>query len=186
MPVPFLHRVPMVSGVLHAARPPIARGHGRAAGDGRYCGRVAGQRWTSTWISGVRAAGADLGSPGERLGLPKSGQGSIAGFPRRAGALLVDWLICMAIAQWLIHWPPLATLALFAVENIVLVVTASRTVGMRLLGIGVVSASAGGRPQPLMVVVRTLLLCTVIPAVIWDRDQRGMHDRASDTVVVRG
>lgn len=147
---------------------------------------MAGQRWTSTWISGARAAGADLGRPGERLGLPETGPGSVAGFPRRAVALLIDWLICLAITKWLLHWSPVATLALFAVENIVLIVTVGRTVGMRLLGIGVTSASAGGRPRPLMVVVRSLLLCAVLPAVFWDRDQRGMHDRASDTVMVRG
>jgi hypothetical protein len=30
-----------------------------------------------------------------------------------------------------------------------------------------------------------VLLCIVIPAVIWDSDQRGMHDRLSGTVLVR-
>lgn len=33
--------------------------------------------------------------------------------------------------------------------------------------------------------VGTLLLCLAVPALIWDRDQRGMHDRAANTVVVR-
>jgi uncharacterized RDD family membrane protein YckC len=33
--------------------------------------------------------------------------------------------------------------------------------------------------------VRTLLLLCVIPALLVDRDLRGMHDRAADTVVVR-
>jgi hypothetical protein len=32
---------------------------------------------------------------------------------------------------------------------------------------------------------RTVLLCLVVPAVIWDRDQRGMHDRLIGTVLVR-
>jgi hypothetical protein len=32
---------------------------------------------------------------------------------------------------------------------------------------------------------RTALLCVVIPAVIWDRDQRGLHDRLIGTVLVR-
>jgi len=34
-------------------------------------------------------------------------------------------------------------------------------------------------------VIRTVLLCLFIPAVIWDRDQRGMHDRLAGTVLVR-
>jgi hypothetical protein len=33
--------------------------------------------------------------------------------------------------------------------------------------------------------VRTLLLCLGIPALIWDRDQRGLHDKAAGTVLVR-
>ena len=30
-----------------------------------------------------------------------------------------------------------------------------------------------------------LLLCLAIPALIWDRDQRGLHDRLAGTVLVR-
>jgi uncharacterized RDD family membrane protein YckC len=33
--------------------------------------------------------------------------------------------------------------------------------------------------------LRTLLLCLVIPAVVFDPDQRGAHDKAAGTVVVR-
>ena len=33
--------------------------------------------------------------------------------------------------------------------------------------------------------VRTLLILLVIPAVIYNRDQRGLHDLAADSVVVR-
>jgi uncharacterized RDD family membrane protein YckC len=33
--------------------------------------------------------------------------------------------------------------------------------------------------------MRTVLLGMVIPALIWDRDGRGLHDRASGVVVVR-
>lgn len=34
-------------------------------------------------------------------------------------------------------------------------------------------------------IVRTLLLCLAIPALIWDRDQRGLHDLVAGTVLVR-
>ena len=34
-------------------------------------------------------------------------------------------------------------------------------------------------------IVRTVLLVLVIPAVIWDADQRGLHDKAAGTVLVR-
>ena len=33
--------------------------------------------------------------------------------------------------------------------------------------------------------LRTLLLCLLIPALIWDRAGRGLHDKAAGTVVVR-
>jgi hypothetical protein len=34
-------------------------------------------------------------------------------------------------------------------------------------------------------VVRTVLLCLAIPALIWDADLRGLHDRAAGTMLVR-
>jgi hypothetical protein len=33
--------------------------------------------------------------------------------------------------------------------------------------------------------VRTLLVCLFVPAVIWDADQRGLHDRVAGTLLVR-
>jgi uncharacterized RDD family membrane protein YckC len=33
--------------------------------------------------------------------------------------------------------------------------------------------------------VRTVLLFLLVPAVVFDRDGRGLHDRLSDTAVVR-
>jgi len=33
--------------------------------------------------------------------------------------------------------------------------------------------------------LRTALICLVIPPLVWDSDGRGLHDRAVDTVVVR-
>jgi hypothetical protein len=64
-------------------------------------------RWTQTWLGGVRAAGVDLGYPGERLGLPEEGSGSIAGWGRRIGALVIDWVICTwAVVKLLLRMNP--------------------------------------------------------------------------------
>ena len=38
------------------------------------------------------------GYPGQRLGLPERGPGSVASMPRRLAALLIDWLLSMLIA----------------------------------------------------------------------------------------
>jgi uncharacterized RDD family membrane protein YckC len=42
-----------------------------------------------------------------------------------------------------------------------------------------------GLPRWPAIVVRTGLLLLVLPAVVYDRDGRGLHDRAAGTVVVR-
>jgi uncharacterized RDD family membrane protein YckC len=34
-------------------------------------------------------------------------------------------------------------------------------------------------------VIRTVLLCLVIPPVVYDADGRGLHDRAAGTIVLR-
>lgn len=102
---------------------------------------------------------------------------------RRLLALCVDWLLCMVIALAVLHsqfW----TLAIFAAETYLLTSLTGLTVGKRLLGIRV--ARLDGKPVGfLWGLVRTLLLLAVVPPLITDRDQRGLHDRAANTVVVR-
>src|SRR5690606_24457686 len=64
-------------------------------------------RWTQTWLGGVRSAGVDLGYPGERLGLPEEGSGSVSGWGRRIAALVIDWMICTwAITQLFLRVNP--------------------------------------------------------------------------------
>jgi uncharacterized RDD family membrane protein YckC len=76
-------------------------------------------------------------------------------------------------------------LMVFAVENLLLVGTLGSTVGHRLLGLRVVRVGSGRLPGPVRALVRSVLLCLVVPALIWDRDQRGLHDRFAGTVLVR-
>jgi hypothetical protein len=40
-------------------------------------------------------------------------------------------------------------------------------------------------PNLLLAAVRTALLLLVIPAVVWDADGRGLHDRVAGTAIVR-
>jgi len=43
-----------------------------------------------------------------------------------------------------------------------------------------------GRPPGLLrATLRTLLLLLLVPAVIWDRDGRGLHDKLAGTLLVR-
>jgi len=144
-----------------------------------------------SWLGGVRSAGVDLGYPGERLGLPEEGTGSAASYGRRLGALVVDWFVALAAVNFVaaafhLHpgrgslWPVLA----FGIETWVLVSLLGLTIGKRLFGLRVVRLD-GGPVGPLWAFARTLLLCAVVPALLWDRDHRGLHDRAANTVVVR-
>ncbi|MFC4007774.1 RDD family protein [Nonomuraea purpurea] len=146
-------------------------------------------RWTQTWLGGLRAAGVDLGYPGQRLGLPEEGSGSIAGWGRRIGALVIDWMICTWVVVQLVlrtnpAESPWAPVAVFALQYLILVGSMGQTFGHRLMGVRV-AAMDGGNPRWLPVLVRTVLLGLVVPALVWDRDHRGLHDRSSNTMVVR-
>ena len=79
---------------------------------------------------------------------------------------------------------PNAILAVFAVEQMLLVGTVGYSIGHRIMGIAVKRLD-GGTPGLLAGGVRALLLCLVIPAVIVDADHRGLHDKAMKTVLVR-
>jgi uncharacterized RDD family membrane protein YckC len=124
--------------------------------------------------------------PGERLGLPEQGPRSIARVGRRLVALAIDWaaVSIISIAVFGLDYPAFAPLGFFAVEQIVFLLLLNGSPGHLVMGLRVVPIRGGylGLWRPL---VRTLLLCVVIPAVIWDRDQRGLHDRLVGTVLVR-
>ncbi len=142
------------------------------------------------WLEGPRIeSGQDEWTyRGERLGLPESGPGSLAPQGRRLGALMVDWVAAYAVAA-AVGWGPSSaqgqwgTIAIFAAEHLVLLSLLGFTLGKRLFGLRV--GKLGGPLTPVHVVVRTVLLLLVVPAVVWDRDGRGLHDRWAGTVEVR-
>ena len=126
--------------------------------------------------------------PGQGLGFPESGTGAITGLWRRVGALFIDWFLCTFIVAALIRPPywqvQYWTLAVFAAQDIVLTGLTGITVGKRLLRMRVIRLD--GRMVGLgWALVRTLLMLTIVPPLIQDRDLRGQHDRASNTAVVR-
>ena len=123
--------------------------------------------------------------PGEALGFPAQGPGSVSGLGRRLGALVIDWLLCTVVAYGLFRAQYL-TIVVFAVEVYLGTALGGLTIGKRLLNIRVIRVLKRGEPVGFgWAAVRTLLLLCVVPALLLDRDLRGLHDRASDTVVVR-
>ena len=140
-----------------------------------------------------QAAGAagESDYPGERLGLPKAGRGSLATWGSRIAALVVDWIICTVVAVVLFGtrvltghgWTSWATLATFFVESSVLCVLVGGSVGQLVCRIGVVRVER--RPLDLgRSLLRAALVCVVLPALIVGTDRRGLHDLAAGTVVV--
>jgi len=150
-----------------------------------YPGTVADRRIIASWLQGPGSLTLDADDyPGRRLGLPQSGPGSSARFGRRLVALCVDWALCLLIARGLADGNEWATLGVFAVENTILVAVAGQSAGHRLLGIRV-TRLGGEAPGVGRSLGRALLLSLAVPALIWDRDQRGLHDRFIGTVMRR-
>lgn len=161
----FLHGVANVSSRLRA--------RGR-----RYAERMSGHG------TSPQNSGSPADWPGRRLGLPATGPRSVGRLGRRTAALCIDWALCTLVSIVFYGYSGTATLIIFALTQIVFVTTMAGGTGHLIVGLRVVTMDGKwlGFWRPL---VRTLLLCLVIPAVIWDRDQRGMHDRLAGTVVVR-
>ena len=126
--------------------------------------------------------------PGERLGLPNTGPGSVGRVGRRLAAIAIDWASAMLIALLFTPYESVAYTwvvpLVFAVLQIVFIPTIGGSIGHRLLGMHLVPLAGGwiGLWRP---VVRTLLLMIVLPAVVWDSDQRGFHDKIANTVLIR-
>jgi uncharacterized RDD family membrane protein YckC len=129
--------------------------------------------------------------------LPIQGPMSVAPMGRRLLALIVDWLLCALIVSSITGHILFAsaadknyfaaqygTLGLFAAEVYVLTAISGLTIGKRLFGIRAIRTD-GTRPGFKWAALRTLLLLFVVPACLTDRDLRGLHDRAADTIVVR-
>jgi uncharacterized RDD family membrane protein YckC len=136
---------------------------------------------------------------GERLGLPESGPASLAGVGARIGAFVVDAIASTFVAALFVaashrggpghndiadRLPGYWSLIPFAVDYIVGMLVAGRTLGMYLFGLRIIRVDREEAVNPWRAVVRTVLLMLLIPAVVFDRDGRGLHDRYSDTAVV--
>jgi uncharacterized RDD family membrane protein YckC len=124
---------------------------------------------------------------GQQLGLPADGPASLAPPGPRFGALVVDALLAGLVAAFFTvpeaprNWSVLA----FLIEYTFFVAAFGQTPGMRVVGLRVIRVDRPARITPLQAVIRAVLLALLIPALFWDRDQRGLHDRLSSTAVVR-
>src|SRR5690349_18548741 len=121
---------------------------------------------------------------------PPAGTPETPTFLRRFGALFVDWIIAQLVVVVLLRIDTtgggpaaLAPVGVFALENLLLVSLTGSTLGHRLFGLQVWQVRPGA--FPLQVLIRTVLVCLVVPAVLTSRAGRGFHDVAAGTRIVR-
>ncbi|MFV0634746.1 RDD family protein [Demequina sp.] len=119
---------------------------------------------------------------------------------RRLIGVGIDWVMCMLIAsaffpahdpatvttieRVLVGGDPLATVGIWMVQHLILVATIGTTIGHRIVGLRVVRDDGAPMVGPVRALGRTLLLALVIPAVVWDGEGRGLHDRAVGTRIL--
>jgi uncharacterized RDD family membrane protein YckC len=96
-----------------------------------------------------------------------------------------DWLACLMIVKGFGLEGQFTTLILFFAEMSILTAFGGASFGHRIVRIKVVRFADGGAPTPVQALIRTALLCTVIFAITYDENGRGIHDRLSGTYLVR-
>lgn len=129
--------------------------------------------------------------PGQTLGLPESGRGSLASWRSRLAALIVDWAASMIVAVGAFgvgvlrghDWRQFMTMAVFFVESTVLTAVLGGSFGQLLARIAVARLD-GQRPAWWQALVRTALKCMVVPALVIGAERRTMGDLLLGTVVV--
>lgn len=116
--------------------------------------------------------------------------GHVAGLGRRLGAIVIDWVASALVAAVIFpgfklgepsaDFPPLIV---FFIEVTLFTWFFASSFGQKILGIDVVDIS-GRRLSLWRIALRTVLICLVLPAVIYDSQGRGLHDRAVGSVAI--
>ncbi len=114
-----------------------------------------------------------------------------ASLGRRLLALFIDWIACVLIAGAIFgssrtapEGPPL----ILILEYTFFVGFFTQTPGMWLAHVRCVSVLPGRAGQPIGIpraALRALLLALAIPALLMDHDQRGLHDKAAGSQMLR-
>ena len=159
----LLHRIPDVSAVLRAL-PLTDMSHEAPSGEELYAG--------------------------QRLGLPAEGPRSVASWGRRIVALFIDWIASSLVAAVIADAASVSSdterllpLLVFLVEVTLFTGVASASFGQ--LAVRIVVVRLDNRPVSILnALLRTVLICLVIPPVVFNRDSRGLHDLAVGTITL--
>lgn len=129
--------------------------------------------------------------PGQRIGLPATGRGSLASWNARIAALVIDWAACTIIARAVfgpnvtqgVHWQMFAPMTLFFLEKFLLTAVAGGSFGQLVCRLGVVRLGHG----PLgwwRSLARAAMKLLIVPAVVIGPDRRALDDLSLGTAVV--
>ena len=130
--------------------------------------------------------------PGQSIGLPESGRGSLATWRARIAALLVDWAASMVAAVFAFGvgvlrdggWRAWMVLAVFFVQKAILTALVGGSFGQILARVSIVRLDG----EPLgwwRAIARTAMVCVVLPAVVIGAERRGLDDLVLGTAAVR-
>jgi uncharacterized RDD family membrane protein YckC len=117
-----------------------------------------------------------------------------ASWPRRSLALLVDWvastlvvILVIGPAGWLEDRASgFYVLGVFALESTLLTALAGGSFGKLATRLRVVRDDGSGRPPDLLrCLLRAVLVCLVVPPLVFRPDGRGLHDMAVGSRTVR-
>lgn len=161
-------------------------------------------RTFSSWLSGPPPSESGTPAqgpndyPGQRLGLPESGAGSLVGTGRRLLALMIDWFISYGLAGLLVTfglisqeqflytwWGRGSVIALWIVLGVIGVRLFTFTPGQFALGLKVSSVDHRINVGIGRALMRGVLVALVVPPLFGDTDGRGLQDRLTGTAVVR-
>lgn len=129
--------------------------------------------------------------PSEPLDIDGPYPGAVAaGLGRRLAAIALDWAAAIVVARLVLPGAAygssesaLATLAIFFVEVALFTWLMASSFGQRIVGIAVVGID-GNRLGLWKSIVRTLLICLVIPALVYNSQGRGLQDIVAGSIVL--
>ena len=111
-----------------------------------------------------------------------------ASLGRRLLALVIDWTMCRLIAGLLspavIPDNSFSTLIIFFLEVCLFTITFGASAGQRIMAIKVVTYPDQQRVKVGRIVLRTMLICLVLPAV-FTNNGRPLHDHFANSQTVR-
>ena len=111
---------------------------------------------------------------------------------RRFAALMLDWLSCYFIITAIsggigatVPNRPFYVLGLFFTQIFILSWLQGASLGHRIFGIRIIRYFDGGPINARQAFIRSALLLTVIFAITFDEEGRGLHERFSQTILIR-